>query len=52
MKMRRSAPKPGVVEKDPTHSGTFIEKFKDAAKKRGVPCRRGKMDDFIKELTK
>ena len=47
-----AAPKPGVVEKDPTHSGTFIEKFKDAAEKRGVPCRRGKMDDFIKELTK
>ena len=47
-----AAPKPGVVEKDPTHSGTFIEKFKDAAEKRGVSCRRGKMDDFIKELTK
>ncbi|MBP5511313.1 MAG: alpha/beta hydrolase [Kiritimatiellae bacterium] len=45
-----ASPKPGVEEKDPTHSGAFIDKFKAAADKRGVLCRRGKMDDFLKEL--
>ena len=47
-----ASPKPGVVEKDPTHSGTFIDKFKAAADKRGVTCRRGKMGDFLEELAK
>ena len=46
------APKPDVVEKDPTHSGVFIERFKDAAVKHGVSCRRGTMEDFLKELAK
>ena len=47
-----ASPKPGTVEKDPTHSGVFIDKFKEAAEKRGVSCRRGKMDDFLKELAR
>ena len=47
-----TAPQPGVVEKDPTHSGIFIDKFKAAADKRGVTCRRGSMGDFLKELAK
>ena len=50
--MGPAAPKPDVVEKDPTHSGVFIEKFKEAAVKHGVSCRRGTMEDFLKELAK
>ena len=46
----RAAPPAGTVEKDPTHSGIFIEKFCELAARRGISCRRGTHDDFVSEL--
>lgn len=45
-----SAPKlpyPGELPKDPTHAGMFAQKLEDAARMRGVECRRGDVREFI-----
>lgn len=46
-----AAPKPGELAKDPTHSGTFNDKFREIAVGRGIECRRGSHDDLIAALT-
>lgn len=48
----RNPPKSGETETDPTHSGTYIEKFLARTRQLGINCRRGTCDDFIKELKK
>ena len=45
------APPPGELAKDPTHSGTFNDKFREIAVGRGIECRRGSHDDLIAALT-
>ena len=45
-----NAPLPGELDKDPTHSGTFSEKFKEIALGRGIVCRRGRHDDMTAVL--
>ena len=45
-----SAPSPGQLDTDPTHSGTFSEKFKAIAEERGIVCRRGGHDDMTNVL--
>ena len=44
------APLPGQLDKDPTHSGTFNEKFREIAKSRGILCKRGSHDDMTAVL--
>ena len=45
-----NAPLPGQLDKDPTHSGTFNDKFKAIAQERGIVCRRGSHDDMVNVL--
>ena len=42
-----AAPPPGQLPKDPTHSGTFTQKFEAAARARGADCRRGTFADAL-----
>ena len=44
------APPLGALDKDPTHSGTFNDKFEAIAKERGISCRRGSHDDMTTVL--
>ena len=44
------APPPGVLDKDPTHSGTFNVKLQEIAHGCGVPCRRGNDGDLLSAL--
>lgn len=44
------APLPGQLDKDPTHSGTFNEKFREIAQSRGILCKRGSHDDMTAVL--
>ena len=44
------APPPGQLDKDSTHSGTFSEKFREIAQKRGIVCRRGSLEDMASVL--
>lgn len=44
------APPPGVLDKDPTHSGTFNEKFREIARSRGISCSPGGHSDMTRVL--
>lgn len=46
------APPPGQLAKDPTHSGTFNDKFREIAEGRGISCRPGNHDSLLNELRK
>ena len=46
------APPPGQLAKDPTHSGTFNDKFREIAESKGVSYKPGNHDSLIKALVK
>jgi acetyl esterase/lipase len=46
------APPPGQLAKDPTHSGTFNDKFREIAENKGVSYKSGNHDSLIKALIK
>lgn len=46
------APPPGQLAKDPTHSGTFNDRFREIAEGRGISYRPGNHDNLLRELRK
>jgi len=46
----RPQPKPGEQVKDPTHAPQFCARFEELCRARGIACRPGNHDAFIREL--
>jgi acetyl esterase/lipase len=44
------APPPGELAKDPTHSGTFNDKFKEIAQSKGISCKHGNHMNLLSAL--
>ena len=44
------APPPGRLAKDPTHSGTFNDRFREIAEGKGITCKYGNHDSLLSAL--